>query len=61
MDTRERIKAYVTIVLSMILGLVCFALAGLFMSAAVAQELTIQPAQVQVSFQQSLETMKLDY
>lgn len=37
MNQKERNKAYLTIVLSMILGLVCFALAGLFFSAAFAQ------------------------
>lgn len=37
MNRRERVKSYITIVLSMILGLVCFALAGVFFSAAFAQ------------------------
>jgi hypothetical protein len=40
MNQQERRKAYLTIVLSMILGLVCFALAGVFFNAAFAQELT---------------------
>jgi superoxide dismutase, Cu-Zn family len=43
MNRDERRKVYITIVLSMILGLVCFALAGLFFNAAFAQETEPHP------------------
>ncbi len=44
MDRRERMKAYITIVLSMTLGVICFAIAALFFRTAFAQELAPQPA-----------------
>lgn len=53
MSPRERRKAYLTIVLSMILGIVCFALAGAFFTAAFAQEVTPELSSAQVFFQEN--------